>query len=136
MDTLRQYLAGNAIQVQPGQLCDADMIFFGVTARNTATHEGLRAAIDGYVAEYPDLGILDLFDGKEHGYIEIGAWADDQGVALILMGLGYALGMWDLLTPRSVLRHFDDTPGTGSAKDTLVEKMAGMGYITIKAKKP
>lgn len=68
---------------------------------------------------------IDLFDGEEHSYIEIGGWLGDQGLALMLMGLGAILGMWELLTPDTIL---GDT-----ISQALKQQMAGMGMVTIKA---
>ena len=35
-------------------------------------------------------------------YIELGAWIGDQGLALALMGLGSALGIWGIITPQTL----------------------------------
>lgn len=69
----------------------------------------------------------DLFDGKEHSYLEVGGWIGDQGLALMLMGLGTVLGLWKLLTPRTILGAMAD--------DDLAMRMAGIGYVSIMAEK-
>lgn len=66
---------------------------------------------------------INLFDGKEHGYIELGGWVGDQGVALQLMGLGEILGLWKLMTPKML-----------PLPKELQDKLAGMGMVTIQAK--
>lgn len=94
----------------------ADVIFFKV--------EGSKLERDKFVelvkAEFPH-----WLDGKEHSYLQTGADIGDQGLALAAMGAGSLLGLWKLLTPRSVLGK--DCP------DDICMQMAGMGMITIKA---
>lgn len=102
----------------------ADLIFFKVCTKNRPTPGQLRILIDDHVSEY---GPCDLFDGKEHSYLEIGGFVGDQGVALMLMGLGSLLGLWQLLTPYTVLG--TDTP------PELAMQMAGVGYVAIQATK-
>lgn len=60
-------------------------------------------------------------DGEEHSFIEIGADIGDQGAAMMTMGLGKLLGVWELLTPRSL----------GLPED-LAMTMAQQGLVTIK----
>lgn len=92
----------------------ADLIFFQVRAIGDPSVEGLIAAIKDHCGE------LDLLDGKEHSYLEIGAWIGDQGYALMLMGLGSILGLWHLMTPRVL----------GFPED-MAMKLAGAGMISI-----
>jgi hypothetical protein len=70
-------------------------------------------------ADYPQ-----WLDGEEHDYMEIGGDVGDQGNALCLMGIGNLLGLWELLTPATLL---PDLP------DDLRKMMAGQGMIAIKA---
>ncbi len=100
----------------------ADLIFFKVSAVGEPDAEELRRLIKDHKGDY---GEVDLFDGAEHGYMEIGAWIGDQGVAMMLMGLGSLLGLWRLLTPRTVLGALID--------EDRVQQMAGMGMINIQA---
>ncbi len=102
----------------------ADLIFFKVAAVNEPNAEELKRLIQSN--KEGDFENVDLFDGKEHGYIELGAWIGDQGMALVLMGLGNLLGLWNLLTPRTILGN--------SVPDDMINKMAGQGYLTIQAK--
>jgi hypothetical protein len=102
----------------------ADVVFFKVCATNNANGDELRQLIKSIShGAYCD---IDLFDGKEHGYQEIGGWIGDQGLALVLMGIGYVLGLWDLLTPRSILP-------PSMLTDELLMQMAAGGLVTIKA---
>lgn len=100
----------------------ADVAFFSVGANAEVNAEQLREMLDQHVLPVG----LNLFDGQEHGYIEIGAIIGDQGMALRLMGLGSVLGLWQLLTPKSVLG-MDNRSDQG-------QQMAGMGMLTIVAK--
>lgn len=120
--SLHEYLAAHAERVQSGQPADADVIFFGVKKGPNATAEGLRAAMAAHSGEFCNCNPL---DGQEHSYLELGGWVGDQGSALILMGLGTALGLWRLLTPKTVLG--DDAPAD------LVQEMAGAGYVSVQA---
>lgn len=56
----------------------------------------------------------------EMSYIELGGIIGDQGMALCFMALGQALGLWNVLTPK-----------TFGFEGGLADQMAGMGYITI-----
>jgi len=98
------------------------------TAATPATAEDLKAAL---IAVGPNgaFGDCDLLDGQEHGYIEIGGWIGDQGLALRLMGLGAIVQppLWQLITPYTLL-------GAGADKET-VNRMAASGLLSILAKK-
>lgn len=101
----------------------ADLIFFKVCTKNNPTADELRALVTAHQGEY---GPCDLFDGKEHSYLEIGGFVGDQGVALMLMGLGSLLGLWQLLTPNTIMPYLPE--------ETKMH-MAGVGLITILATK-
>lgn len=101
----------------------ADLIFFKVAALEGADAATLKKLVQD--SKEGTFGTVDVFDGKEHGYMELGAWIGDQGMAMMLMGLGTNLGLWKLLTPKTVLG--DDLP------DAMAQQMAGSGYITIQA---
>jgi hypothetical protein len=74
----------------------ADLVFFKVCAVAEPQAEELRRLIQAHHGEY---GPVDPLDGKEHNYMELGGYIGDQGVALMLMGLGTLLGLWKLLSP-------------------------------------
>ena len=96
-----------------------DMVFFEVCAKDKPDADKLRELIAE--SRQGDHCELDPWDGKEHSYLEVGAWIGDQGLALMLMGLGSILGLWKLMTPRML-------PGL---PDELVMQMAGAGMVTI-----
>ena len=99
----------------------ADMVFFKVKLNPNGNsmdnlESELRRIIQSDYAQY--------LDGKEHGYMEIGGDVGDQGIALQLMGAGHLLGLWDLITPKTLL---PDMPSD------FHMSMAGGGLITIQA---
>ena len=100
-----------------------DMVFFELIGVNNPDSDKLTQLIKEHVGSFNE---VDLFDGKEHGYIEIGGWIGDQGLALMLMGLGVRLGLWSLLSPKML--------GLDSS-DELSKKMVGLGYLSIKNEK-
>lgn len=120
MSKLTDYLMATAIQCPRNE--GADVVFFGVKSANGATADELREAMAGHKGEFCDMNPL---DGKEHSYIELGAWVGDQGLALSLIGLGAQLELWKLLTPKTMF---------GDIVDADLEKqMAGMGYVLLLA---
>lgn len=102
----------------------ANVEFFEVRAKEGADAEALRALIvENKSGAFLD---VDLFDGKEHNYIELGGWIGDQGLALMLIGLGSLLGLWDLLTPSAIFK--DAIPKEAAMR------MAGMGMVAIQSR--
>lgn len=104
---------------QPPDGHTVDMVFFEVCAKNEPDASRLRELIAAN--KQGEFGALDPWDGKEHSYIEVGGWIGDQGLALMLMGLGAVLGLWPLMTPKML-------PGL---PDDLVQQMAVAGMVTI-----
>lgn len=102
----------------------ADLVYFKVSASNDIRRDLLLCLIQTHKGVFAEVNPL---DGQEHSYLELGGWVGDQGTALVLMGLGHLLGIWKLMTPRSVL---------GSLlSDEHVMDMAGSGLITVKCTK-
>jgi hypothetical protein len=102
----------------------ADMIFFEVSAGDGANADELKALLrENKRGEYGD---VDVFDGNEHNYLELGGWIGDQGLALTLMGLGSVLGIWNLLTPKTMLGKL--------IPDDLVQSLAGQGMVAVQMK--
>jgi hypothetical protein len=46
-------------------------------------------------------------DGNEHSYPEIGAAVGDQGLGLMIIGLGHLLGIWKCLSPDTLFPAFE-----------------------------
>ena len=97
----------------------ADVHFFKVALVNNPSKDGLLNLIKNHKGEFND---IDLFDGGEHNYLEIGGFIGDQGLALTLMGMGELLGIWKLMTPNSLMPLLSDD---------VKSQMAGMGMISI-----
>jgi hypothetical protein len=111
-------------ECQCGKCCDkgpdreapkhsADVHFFWVSAKNDPTKEELLALLKEHYPNYDRLQ-------KGPSYIEIGAGLGDQGLALLLMGLGELVGLWKVMTPKCL----------GATKEQA-EQLAGMGHIMI-----
>jgi len=104
----------------------ADVVFFKVRAIGSPNPDTLCALISahhGYDGEIVPL------NGKEHSFLQIGGWIGDQGLALTLMGLGSLLGIWELITPRSIASMVGKT-----LPEHIVQSAAGLGYVFVKAK--
>ena len=98
------------------------MEFFGVkTDKTIVSPEALKGILQNHIGEFDE---CDCFDGKEHSYIELGAFVGSQEGALRLMGMGADLGLWELLTPTSLMPFLSEE---------LRLEMAGGGYVCIKA---
>ncbi|GAH51136.1 unnamed protein product, partial [marine sediment metagenome] len=95
----------------------ADLTFFKVRKINNPDAEEFKKLVE---KEFPH-----WLDGKEHSYLETGGDIGDQGLALMAMGLGELLGMWELLTPNNMVPFLNEE---------MRMKMAGRGFISIKAK--
>ena len=100
----------------------ADVIFFVVTLRDNPTREELLAEIKSYRGVKID---LDIFDGAEHSFMDLGIWLEQQGLALQLMGMGALLDLWELRTPYTIYGK------SLSRKEAL--RIAQGGQITIRA---
>lgn len=79
-----------------------DLIFFPVSARNEPDADTFRRLTREHKGEFTD---VDPFDGQGHGYIALGAWIGDQGLAMQYMGLGALLGVFELIVPPAKLPH-------------------------------
>ena len=66
---------------------------------------------------------IDIFDGDEYNFVDIGAWIGNQGMALELMGMGELLGLWKVVTPNRLAPDFSEYTRS---------MLAGAGYISIK----
>lgn len=94
-----------------------DIMFFSV-ANNSAEKEKFLELVQ---EEHPN-----WLDGVEHNYLKIGGDMGDQGIALQTMALGKLLGVWELLTPASILPMLTRE---------LQMELAGRGMIAINISK-
>ena len=72
-----------------------NLTFFEVKAVNGPKKDEFLALVK---AEFPQ-----WLDGKEHGYMEVGADVGDQGLALMTIGLGGLVKAWKVLSPETVM---------------------------------
>lgn len=116
-----------------GRCCDAgnapdpahaiDMVFFKVAKVGDPSVEDFDRLTRETKGDY---GPCDPFDGKDHGYIELGAWIGDQGLAMCYMALGVMLGKFNLLAPAML----------GIPNDSALGKqMIGQGFLSVMSKK-
>lgn len=96
-----------------------DLTFFKVAARDPDLGPELKRLVE---AEFPK-----YLDGQEHNYIEVGGDVGDQGIALMLIGLGDVLGVWKALSPAILI---PDMP------PELQQQLAGSGMVALKAGAP
>ena len=101
----------------------ADLVFFKVALKRVIPETEMKDMfIELIKKEQPH-----WLNGEEHNYLETGADIGDQGVAMMAMGMGKLLGVWDLLTPESIFRNM--------LPPNMKMEMAGKGYISIKTQK-
>lgn len=101
----------------------ADLIFFKVALKKVMPETEMKNIfIELIKKEYPH-----WLNGEEHNYLNMGAEVGDQGLAMMTMGMGKLLNVWELQTPASMLGSF--------ITEELKMQMAGIGYISIKAQK-
>lgn len=85
----------------PDPTHSVDMIFMVVAATNNPSIDEFKTVTAGQRGMY---GNINPLDGKEHSYIELGAWIGDQGLALQYMALGVSLGVFNLLSGKTILK--------------------------------
>lgn len=102
-----------------------NMYFFDVSLVNNPTVEDFIRLTNEHKAAFANATPL---DGAEHGYIELGGWIGDQGVALMYMALGEMLGLWKVMHPGHILDI------TNPEDKKLADLMAGNGMISILGK--
>ena len=88
----------------------ADVGFFKVKARDGASAEELKRLIQAN--KQGEFGDADPLDGAPHSFIELGGWLGDQGLALMLMGLGAVLGLWRAFAAHGVVVIVPNPPKT------------------------
>lgn len=77
-----------------------DMMFFVASPKDQPDADELRRLIREHKGEFCE---VNLFDGVDHSFMGLGGWIGDQGLALLFMALGSQLGLFRLLTPRTML---------------------------------
>jgi hypothetical protein len=122
VNDLQHYISAfsDIVRGAPPASC-ADMCFFKVVLRGGPS----AATLARLVREHrpAEVGAVNIFDHCEHGYLELRAWLGSEELALRLMGMGSLLGLWQLLTPKTVLGNY--------AGPELVDELVGVGMVTI-----
>ena len=92
-----------------------NLTFFKVAAKGGNKEEFLSLV----KTEHPE-----WLDGKEHSYLQIGFDMGDQGLALMTIGLGHLFGVWQALSPDTMMP---------SLPSDLKQQMAGAGMVSLQA---
>lgn len=98
--------------------------FFVVAKRGEPSADTFVALTKAHHGEFNTVNPL---DGAEHNYLELGGWLGDQGLALQYMALGSLLGVFTLMTPKTMLPGIDDE---------ISRQMARMGMVAVQAHIP
>jgi hypothetical protein len=125
VSSLADYIQKNTQCVprgEPAPETAVDVVFFKVVADPKADASALRDLIGTHSGEW---GNVDVFNGGEHSYLELGAWLGSQEYALRLIGLGTYLGLWSLLSPRTMLKDLVD--------EETEQALAQRGLISVQA---
>jgi hypothetical protein len=100
-----------------------DMVFFEVCLVGEPDPNVFRKLVaDNIQGEFCR---VDVLDGDEHGYIELGGWIGDQGVAMQFMALGCLLGLFTLFEPKAL-------GITGNARMTMAQN----GFMSVRLRRP
>ncbi len=105
-----------------------DLQFFKVALKNSrltdSDKEIMKNTLIQLIKDHKGIyGDIDLFDGNEHNFVEIGGWIGNQGVALELMAMGELLGIWKVTTPDGIAPNFSEETR---------KMLAEAGYILMK----
>ena len=103
-----------------------NMFFFDVSVKGNPTAEEFIRLTHEWKGTFNE---VDPFDGQEHGYMELGGWIGDQGLAMQYMALGKILGLWSIMHPGDILNV--NIP----EEKALADQLAGAGMVTILGKK-
>ena len=106
-----------------GHTVDLEFLKVSMVPLTFPTAEELRGLVKAHQGEFNQ---MDPYDGQEHGYMEIGGWIGDQGLALQFMALSELLGIGDVLTPTKILGP--------KIPVELRQQAAAAGYVTLKAR--
>lgn len=98
-----------------------NVFFFNVSIDESTSEDFIRLTNE-HKGAFAD---VNPFDGEEHGYIELGGWIGDQGLALRYMAIGKQLGLWKIIHPGMILDVNDPQ------QKELANEMAGAGMVSI-----
>lgn len=122
MKNLRAFIEKHT-ESTPSGTGDISVEFFDIKVKNnpvaSTLSELVKANTEGEFGTS-----FDLFDSNEHSYLNLGAWIGDQQTALKLMGLGSHLGLWEILSPSTLMPFLPNE---------LKHQMIGQGMVSIKS---
>lgn len=105
-----------------------DMVFAKVAVVGQPDPAEFRALIDAHAPVWT--GRLDLFDGAEHNWIEIGGWIGDQGLAIRFMAMLVALDLLYLLSPDTMIEP------AGAVSESDRQDLAHSGVLAVRTTPP
>lgn len=97
---------------------DCELLVIGV---NKGKAEARKAELIEILKTYPR---IDRLAGGP-SYIEVGAELGDQGAAFMLFALGEVLGLWNVITPKTL-----------GIEGPEARQMAGLGFVMMSGWKP
>ena len=92
-----------------------DLTLIKIAVRNSPSKDDFEKMV---IEQYPH-----WLNNEEYSYLQIGGELGDQHLALLVIGLGHLLGLWQALSPDIV---------TPDLSQEIKYQMAGMGLVTLK----
>ena len=103
---------------RPAPSHSVNIHFFWVSVKGSPSQKDLHDLLERH---YPDMGRL----RRGPSYMEMGAALGDQGLALLLIGLGELVGLWRAVTPERL--GFEGADATSMAGSGLVNAGTWLG---------
>lgn len=97
-----------------------DMTFFKTALVGEANAQDFERLTNEWNGQFTPVNV---FDGHEHGYMELGGWLGSQDLAIQYMALGVMLGIFKLISPLTLL----EMP----SEDPEAQRMARNGFLWI-----
>jgi len=94
-----------------------NLSFFKVAAKENPDKDEM---LDLVKKEFPQ-----WLNGAEHSYLEVGGDMGDQGLAIMTIGLGHLLGIWECLCPETIMPFLPPK---------MKQQMAERGLVCLRAK--
>jgi hypothetical protein len=122
-DFIHNHIVG-AINEPPKNPKIIDVYFYKIGITGDPDKDEFMHLIETFEGRFIDR--VNLFDGKEHDFMELGAWLGSQMTALGFMAIGAYFELWDVLTPNNML--------PASATQEIKDLLARSGFVAIVAK--
>ena len=121
LDTLARYVRDHSISVDTAAEGTVSVHFFHVLPTNGFDKDEFARLFNDWLANGPgafdEAPVLKEIQGGP-SYIRWGYWIGDQGLALTLMGLGQAAGLWTVATPSTL-----------GIEGERADELAGLGMV-------